>query len=69
MREGRTIIEKMTCKVLQNVSVQGNLSDKGCSFIRAGEGRVGVGGGGEGGWLEKRKLLKKSLIKHIPIFN
>lgn len=29
---------------------------------------MGVGGGGgEGGWLE-RKDLKKSLIKHIPIF-
>lgn len=56
----------MTCKVLQNVSVQGNLSDKGYFFIRAGEGRVGVGdGGGEGG---KRKILKKSLIKDIPIF-
>lgn len=55
-RGGTIIIEEMTCKVLWNVSVQGNLSDKSCFFMRAGEGRVGVGGGGEGGWLEKGKF-------------
>lgn len=46
----------MTCKVLQNVLVQANISDKSCSFLRAGKDWVGVGGGGEGGWLEKGKF-------------
>lgn len=44
----------MTCKVLGNVSVQGNLSDRSCFSIGAGEDRVGVGG--EGGCSEKGKF-------------